>query len=281
MRLELMTFSLLVLHSKGKVLCHRARCTSTAMSYWSTRRISRKEYTQMKVLENPCSRGTEKKAKFIRSRRRRKQNSSSMGGLKHVASTLRPLAKGLSRALEDNPVASSLCLGCASGCVGDAMAQKAEGLAAFDWRRSLTYVAWTLFVTFVIDLYVYATLFSRWFPHEAADGSKLWRNVAAAIAADSLLLSPLFYFPCFYLFTHSLVRRESPARALRLYADEAATQLPVLWAFWVPANGFMFACVPAHLRVAYCTAAVTGYVAVLSRVTQHLIRKRKTEAGAV
>ena len=107
-----------------------------------------------------------------------------MGGLKHVASTLRPLAKGLSRALEDNPVASSLCLGCASGCVGDAMAQKAEGLAAFDWRRSLTYVAWTLFVTFVIDLYVYATLFSRWFPHEAADGSKLWRNVAAAIAAD-------------------------------------------------------------------------------------------------
>ena len=204
-----------------------------------------------------------------------------MGGLKHVASTLRPLAKGLSRALEDNPVASSLCLGCASGCVGDAMAQKAEGLAAFDWRRSLTYVAWTLFVTFVIDLYVYATLFSKWFPHEAADGSKLWRNVAAAIAADSLLLSPLFYFPCFYLFTHSLVRRESPARALRLYADEAATQLPVLWAFWVPANGFMFACVPAHLRVAYCTAAVTGYVAVLSRVTQHLIRKRKTEAGAV
>ena len=105
--------------------------------------------------------------------------------------------------------------------------------------------------------------------------------MAAAIAADSLLLSPLFYFPCFYLFTHSLVRRESPARALRLYADEAATQLPVLWAFWVPANGFMFACVPAHLRVAYCTAAVTGYVAVLSRVTQHLIRKRKTEAGAV
>ena len=103
----------------------------------------------------------------------------------------------------------------------------------------------------------------------------------AAIAADSLLLSPLFYFPCFYLFTHSLVRRESPARALRLYADEAATQLPVLWAFWVPANGFMFACVPAHLRVAYCTAAVTGYVAVLSRVTQLLIRKRKTEAGAV
>ena len=59
---------------------------------------------------------------------------------------------------------------------------------------------------------------------------------AAAIAADSLLLSPLFYFPCFYLFTHSLVRRESPARALRLYADEAATQLPVLWAFWVPAS---------------------------------------------
>ena len=275
-----MTFSLLVLHSKGKVLCHRARCTSTAMSYWSTRRISRKEYTQMEVSQNPCG--------IIKSkipdggpRRRKKRNSSSMGGLKHVASTLRPLAKGLSRALEDNPVASSLCLGCASGCVGDAMAQKAEGLAAFDWRRSLTYVAWTLFVTFVIDLYVYATLFSRWFPHEAADGSKLWRNVAAAIAADSLLLSPLFYFPCFYLFTHSLVRRESPARALRLYADEAATQLPVLWAFWVPANGFMFACVPAHLRVAYCTAAVTGYVAVLSRVTQHLIRKRKTEAGAV
>ena len=273
-----MTFSLLVLHSKGKVLCHRARCTSTAMSYWSTRWISRKEYTQMEVSQNPCG-GS--KFRTAAPDGAKKQNSSSMGGLKHVASTLRPLAKGLSRALEDNPVASSLCLGCASGCVGDAMAQKAEGLAAFDWRRSLTYVAWTLFVTFVIDLYVYATLFSRWFPHEAADGSKLWRNVAAAIAADSLLLSPLFYFPCFYLFTHSLVRRESPARALRLYADEAATQLPVLWAFWVPANGFMFACVPAHLRVAYCTAAVTGYVAVLSRVTQHLIRKRKTEAGAV
>ena len=46
-----------------------------------------------------------------------------MGGLKHVASTLRPLAKGLSRALKDNPVASSLCLGCASGCVAKAMAR--------------------------------------------------------------------------------------------------------------------------------------------------------------
>ena len=62
MRLELMTFSLLVLHSKGKVLCHRARCTSTAMSYWSTRGISRKEYTQMEVSQNPCR--EKKKAKF-------------------------------------------------------------------------------------------------------------------------------------------------------------------------------------------------------------------------
>ncbi len=63
-----MTFSLLVLHSKGKVLCHRARCTSTAMSYWSTRQISRKEYTQMKVLENPCA-----SAKLLQ--QRKKQNS--------------------------------------------------------------------------------------------------------------------------------------------------------------------------------------------------------------
>ena len=73
--------------------------------------------------------------------------------------------------------------------------------------------------------------------------------------------------------------RKPPGAALRLYAAEASTQLPVLWAYWVPANGVQFLAVPPHLRVLYCTVAVTGYVAVLSGVTQRLNQRRRADAA--
>ena len=55
--------------------------------------------------------------------------------------------------------------------------QAKGSLDEFDWNRSATFILWTLYVTFAIDVLFYTHLFARWFPTERA-GRKIWSNVA-------------------------------------------------------------------------------------------------------
>ena len=85
-----------------------------------------------------------------------------------------------------------------------------------------------------------------------------------ATAADNAVVTPFLYFPFFYLWQAMCEGNEMRSAAER-YRAEAVVQLPMTWAFWVPANVVTFSIAP-HLRTVWAGAAGTLYVGLLSYV---------------
>ena len=85
-----------------------------------------------------------------------------------------------------------------------------------------------------------------------------------ATAADNAIVTPCLYFPAFYLFQAMCEGNEMRSAAER-YRAEAVVQLPMTWAFWVPANLVTFSIAP-HLRTVWSGAAGTLYIGLLSYV---------------
>ena len=85
-----------------------------------------------------------------------------------------------------------------------------------------------------------------------------------ATAADNAVVTPFLYFPCFYLW-NAMCEGAGPRTAAERYRAEAVVQLPMTWAFWVPANLVTFSIAP-HLRTVWSGAAGTLYIGLLSYV---------------
>lgn len=188
----------------------------------------------------------------------------------------------VSKVIEQHQIPAAVVLASGRGFVGDAIAQNFEHVEDgsgldFDWPRSRTYMLWTIVVTFTIDVMFYTHLFPRWFPSQVDGVLHKW-NVVKAVMCDNFLLTPIFFFPLFYCFKESFMGGASVQQALGLYVKESPTQLPAVWAYWVPCHGIMFSAVPVHLRVAWCCATATGYVTILSLITQKLTNARAATA---
>ena len=85
-----------------------------------------------------------------------------------------------------------------------------------------------------------------------------------ATAADNAVVTLFLYFPCFYAWAAVCEGNEMRSAAER-YRAEAVVQLPMTWAFWVPANLVTFSIAP-HLRTVWSGAAGTLYIGLLSYV---------------
>ena len=92
-----------------------------------------------------------------------------------------------------------------------------------------------------------------------------------ATAADNIIITPCLYFPAFYAWQAACEGHEMGSAAER-YRAEAVVQLPMTWAFWVPANVVTFSIAP-HLRTVWSGAAGTLYIGLLSYVA-HAYRDR-------
>ena len=174
------------------------------------------------------------------------------------------LARAASAFIERRPNATTVAAAMARGAAGDACAQRAED-APWDARRCATFMAWSTGVAFALDRYVYSHLFALWWPRTC------FRNVLKATAADNAVVTPFLYFPCFYAWQAMCEGHEMGSAAER-YRAEAVVQLPMTWAFWVPANLVTFSIAP-HLRTVWSGAAGTLYIGLLSYVA-HAYRDR-------
>ena len=173
------------------------------------------------------------------------------------------------------PLTSATAFASTRGFLGDAMAQKLEhddgrGDLSFDGARSATYVAWGCASALLYDYAFYSVLFPRWWPtFVGGQFSKV--NVAKAVACDSFVLTPLAYFPMFYVLKDTCVAgTHAPADALRHYADDVVPQNAYSLAYWTPVNAVMFGAVRPSYRVGYTSVMALGYIGLLSWVTQML-----------
>ena len=174
-----------------------------------------------------------------------------------------------SRWILDNPHHSTAVISSVRGLVGDCMAQRLEGSKTFDARRTATYVSWS---NLVAELYTRpwnGFLVERFFPAFVGD-SLCWRNLLTSVAVDNFLLSPLVYYPLFYLFKDAASGCFAIRKTLAQYRRELWPQLRLLWMVWIPANLVSFSLVPPHLRVAYNGLVGTLWVLALSRSTNLL-----------
>ena len=183
------------------------------------------------------------------------------------------------------PISTAAGFASSRGFLGDAMAQKLEheekrsgGDFAFDVSRSAVYIAWGCASAFLYDYTFYSVLFPRWFP-SFVGGALSKANVAKSVAVDNLLLTPLGYFPMFYVLKDTLLAgTHSPAEALRHYGDDFLPQNAYSLAYWTPVNVAMFGAVRPSYRVGYTSVMALGYVVLLSHVTESLALEQPSPA---
>mmetsp|Transcript_52909 Transcript_52909/g.67848 ORF Transcript_52909/g.67848 Transcript_52909/m.67848 type:complete len:210 (-) Transcript_52909:242-871(-) len=196
------------------------------------------------------------------------------------------LSSVLSRAslmLQQRPVATTFVFAGVRGYLGDVSAQyyefksdqndNREGEFSIDYKRTTTYIIWTIGVGFVIDKYIYATKFAQWFPSHDIHGKLLFSNVMKANCLDNFILTPVFYFPLYYIFKDCVMdfnNEKTPSDALIHYSSEAYEQVTACWIYWFPLHMVTFGLVPAQLRVPFVSVGAMGYVTVLSYVTAAL-----------
>ena len=192
-------------------------------------------------------------------------------------------AGSISSGIKARPYSSTVLFASCRGCVADYAAQKIEQKQdptlpqRIDRNRMMVYTLFSNFVSFTIDRPVYAILLPRLFPtYVAGKFSKL--NVFKATCFDNFLVTPVYFFPCFYIFKDALVEQTHTVRgALEHYASEFWTQNAVNCACWFPIHTVTFS-IPPHLRVGFTAAAATAYVTVLSYTTAWLDRLSATAA---
>ena len=199
--------------------------------------------------------------------------------------------------VRDWPVTSTLAFASMRGATGDVAAQNIERRARRYWVASADRLAADAHVQHVdqhrsADHRLESTSTScscRGGSHRRVAGRFVWRNPLLASAFDNFLVTPLLYFPCFYIFKDCLMprprarerrhpdgeRRDLRAQALRGGRARATRgDLGVLGARALrrrhrPAGGVL--CVR-------CRA--TGYVSLASFTTQKLATRREAPAGA-
>jgi hypothetical protein len=170
-------------------------------------------------------------------------------------------ARAASELIRRQPNATTVAAAMARGAAGDACAQQAEE-GDYSYKRCAMFMVWSTGVAFVVDRYIYSHLFAKWFPRTSM------KNVWKATLADNAVVTPFLYFPAFYLW-QGFCDGASPTDSMDKYGNDAVAQLPMTWAFWVPANLVTFSIAP-HLRTVWSGAAGTVYIALLSYVTKAL-----------
>jgi protein Mpv17 len=113
-------------------------------------------------------------------------------------------------------------------------------------------------------------------------------NVVKATLLDNFLITPVMFFPCYYVFKDVIAptaiglplcdgstapSTKSIVSALEHYRKDVLEQLCGVWAVWIPAHLIMFSVVPVHLRVTYSNCVALGYAFVLSFVTARLDKR--------
>lgn len=144
-----------------------------------------------------------------------------------------------------------------------------------DLKRVGTFATFGLLYLGAFQYGLYNFVYTRMFPAAATFATyplafKLKDGVGAAAvvgktAFDLLVLWPFFAFPCFYTAKLACeLGKLSPRSAIRAYKPNAWMDLQRLWKVWLPAELFMFGCLPLHWQVPFTAAISFVYTIILS-----------------
>jgi len=190
---------------------------------------------------------------------------SGGGSLKKVRRTLRSAKNRFTHHTKSRPVATATATGMGIGAVSDYVAQRTEGKTweTLDGRRIVGMACFSAFYGGVI----YSQLF-RWYDKvftTATLGTGAKGVIAFKTLFDNLLVTPLLYFPIFYLTTGGIRGKsldEITNHGQEHYIDNNVSSC----AIWIPCNaiGFM---VPLHLRVYFCYGCSLVWQTLLSSLS--------------
>ena len=183
----------------------------------------------------------------------------------------------ISATIRARPYSSTVLFASARGAVADYIAQRIEQRMdpslpkTIDMARLMRFTVFSNVVSFTIDRPVYAILLPRLYP-TYVNGKFSYLNVLKASCFDNFLVTPLWFFPAFYIFKDCMVERtHSLLGALEHYRTESLTQNAINCACWFPIHCGTFS-LPPHLRVGFVAASATAYVTILSYTTAWLDR---------
>lgn len=180
----------------------------------------------------------------------------------HVSSTLHQnFARLCSQAasfVHKRPRLAVGSVGCATGAIGDGLAQSASN-DSFDFKRWLGVTSFSAFDSLVLYLPFYRFLDMQF------GACATVRSVAAKVVLDDICFVPLVEVPLFLTWT-SIVEADSLVSRLRSnYKDTIQSG----WAFNIPISIITFTLVPPAFRVPFADIADLGWSTLLS-YTAHL-----------
>mgnify|MGYP000871669743 CR=1 FL=1 len=141
-----------------------------------------------------------------------------------------------------------------------------------DWTRTSVFVTFGLLFNGAWQYALFVKMMPRVCPNAVSFVAKPWRAklkdtagmkaVGVQCLIENGINNPLIYFPLFYTVQEYLAGGDW-RNGISKYKQNAAEDLPAIWALWVPAQLFNFAFSPMWFRVPFVasvSAIWTSYV---------------------
>tara|TARA_B100000475_G_scaffold70464_1_gene50615 strand:- start:661 stop:1458 length:798 start_codon:yes stop_codon:yes gene_type:complete len=173
---------------------------------------------------------------------------------------------------------------------GDTMAQRIQHNAVapnprtgekpefkMDWRRLAAFASFGGIYTGYFQIHWFRYLRTV-FPRQVGINARFMRrDVLGPLLANQMFMVCIGYYPFFFAWT-GFVRGRTPAESLAEMKKKYKLKLLAQnWAFWLPAQGVMFALVPASYHIAFTSACGLVWNTLLSLLTLERIPEAKAE----
>lgn len=173
---------------------------------------------------------------------------------------------------------------------GDTMAQRIQHNAVapnprtgekpefkMDWRRLAAFASFGGIYTGYFQIHWFRYLRTV-FPRQVGINARFMRkDVLGPLLANQMFMVCIGYYPFFFGWT-GFVRGRTPAESLAEMKKKYKLKLLAQnWAFWLPAQGVMFALVPASYHIAFTSACGLVWNTLLSLLTLERIPEAKAE----
>eukprot|EP00441_Pelagodinium_beii_P015263 CAMPEP_0197652858 /NCGR_PEP_ID=MMETSP1338-20131121/34700_1 /TAXON_ID=43686 ORGANISM="Pelagodinium beii, Strain RCC1491" /NCGR_SAMPLE_ID=MMETSP1338 /ASSEMBLY_ACC=CAM_ASM_000754 /LENGTH=268 /DNA_ID=CAMNT_0043227809 /DNA_START=29 /DNA_END=835 /DNA_ORIENTATION=+ len=158
-----------------------------------------------------------------------------------------------------HPLATSCGAGTASFAAGDVIVTKVVQQREVDWRQTSLMSLFGLSWIGLLQHCLYGKIFPKLVQASALSG---WSSVVAQVAGDQGLYMPFIYLPAFYAAKEvagpsgrDLGLDGTMPLAMRKYCDNLASDVKMIYGYWIPVQVFNFVAVPIASRVPYICAA--------------------------
>ncbi|CAB9517609.1 Mpv17 / PMP22 family [Seminavis robusta] len=165
------------------------------------------------------------------------------------------------------PLKASIATCGLNSIVGDSISQMqgwkpSEGIFTFQWRQHVASLVYGSTILGIGSNMVYTKLLPALFPHGGIT------SIISSAILDNFVFAPMLWLPPAYMIKAWFLKQPIK-QALNQYKNDIFQEKLLLryWSLWIPAQMFMFAVVPKHLRVAATAAVSFVWLLILTKLT--------------